>query len=81
MQFLPAFFACRDKVGVLKNREMFGDGLPRHDMSFAKLAERLSIPLVQAVEQLTPYRVCKRFEYVVHAHALKYATIWLPVKV
>jgi hypothetical protein len=80
VQFFPAVLAGRDEVCVLKNREMLGDGLTRHVVSFAKLAESLSVPLVQAVEQPTPYRVSKRFEDVVDAHAFQYATIWLPVK-
>ena len=59
-----------DQTCVFENREMFRNGLPRHVHVFAKLAQGLSIPRMEAVEELSTTWIGERPEDRVHAHKM-----------
>jgi len=58
-----------DEVCIFENGEMLRHRLPRHVVAFAQLAQSLSIPGMEAVEQLPPDRIGQRSEHRIHAHA------------
>src|SRR5882757_9871474 len=53
MQLLAPAPDDGDQIRRLQQQEMFGDRLPRHVEVFTQLAKRLSVALVQLVEQLS----------------------------
>ena len=88
VQLFAALPLPGDKICLLKHPQVFGNGLACHVEPVAKLAQRLAIPLVQPVEQVSPACISQSMEHsvVIIAHNtepfgyLIYATHRLPVK-
>ena len=66
MELLPATADGGDEVGRLEHGQVLAHGLPGHVQSRAELAQRLAVPLVEAVEQEPPARIGQRPEGSVH---------------
>jgi hypothetical protein len=80
MQLLAPAPDDDDQVGHLEQQEMLGDRLPRHVEARAQFAKRLTVALVQLVEQLSAAFISQGFEYCIHLSRQEYATIWLHIK-
>jgi len=88
VQLFAALPLPGDKICLLKNRQVFGNGLACHVEPLAKLGQRLAIPPVQPVEQVPAACISQSMEHsvVIFGHNtepfgyLIYATLWLPVK-
>jgi hypothetical protein len=70
VELLPAATHGCHEVGRLEDGEMLAYRLPGHVESRAELAQRLAVPLVEAVQQQPPARVGQCPEGVVHAVVL-----------
>src|ERR687887_525507 len=68
VEFLAAALPRDDEVRLLEEGEVLGDGLTRHVVSLAQLAQGLPVPRMEAIQQSTPDRIGKRPEDCVHAH-------------
>jgi hypothetical protein len=55
-----------DEIGCFEKGQVFAHRLPGHVEPGAELAQGLSVPRIQAVEQLPATRVGKRLEHCVH---------------
>src|SRR5262245_60621526 len=86
MQLLSATPDRAHQIGRLQDPDVLRSRLPRHVQVLAELAQRLPVPLVQQVEQLSAGRVAQRFENLVSVHPLRscvrglYAGKYLHVK-
>ncbi len=66
VELLPTLSDRRHEVGGLEDRQVLADGLAGHVQPFGELPEVLSVPLVQAIEQVAATRVGERLEDVGH---------------
>jgi hypothetical protein len=90
MKLLASVPLDGDKIGILQDAEMLGDGRARHRQTPAKLVERLAGAAAQAIEQFTPALVGQGSENDVAAiikgnlsvsfHDWLYETKWFHVK-
>src|SRR5262245_28924390 len=71
MQLLPATPDRAHQIGRLEDPDVLRGRLPRHVQVIAELAQRLPVPLVQQVEQLSSCRVAQRLENLVSVHPLR----------
>src|SRR5262249_12264022 len=62
MELLAAAADRGDEVGCLEDVEVLADGLPRHLELATELTQRLSVVLVERVEQAPPTGVGERLE-------------------
>lgn len=69
MPFFTAFPLPRHEIRVFQNGEMLGDSLPGHVQALTELAQRLSIPMMQPVQQLPAADVRQRAKNGVVVHA------------
>src|SRR5262245_57907622 len=71
MQLLSATPDRAHQIGRLQDPDVLRSRLPRHVQVLAELAQRLPVPLVQQVEQLSACRVAQRLENLVSVHPLR----------
>jgi hypothetical protein len=69
VQFLAAPPDGDDKVGLLEEGEMFGDGLACYGEVLGEFAQGLAIVHVKLVEQLSPVGVSQGFKNLIHLSA------------
>src|SRR3984893_10391671 len=68
MQLFPTTPNCAHQIGRLQYLEVLRGGLPGHVQLFAKLAERLPVPLTKKVKQFSACRVSQRLKNLVSVH-------------